>query len=534
MPRASRRLEAIRSGEVDAILVSTNAGEKIFTLKGAEEPYRVLFEQMSEGAVMISQDGGILYCNQSFADLMRLPLERVLGTNLDNYVSRSRRQRFHKLLEQSNKGPVRDDMLFEAADGTTLPMQLSVSHLASTDTTTYCVVVADLTERIHLEEALRNANKDLENKVQERTKDLTESEARYRSLFENIEETVTLRQLVLDEKGDVVDSIIVDANPAVLRSWGFSSIGDIRGKSMRELFGPDVTATHLKNVREAMSDGKLLRVEVNFNGRDYLSTFVPLGKDHIIISSADITDIKAAQWETEEYSKKLEQSNAELQQFAYVASHDLQEPLRMVTAYLSLLDRKYKGELDAQAKEYIDHAVDGGARMRRLIDDLLAYSRVGTTAKPPAPVDMKEVVEGTIKMLQTSIDESKADIYIEPMPTITADGPQMLQVMQNLIANAVKFHGHERPMVHISAKEGAKEWIFSIKDNGIGLNVEYADKIFQMFQRLHNQDQYPGTGVGLAITKKIVERHGGRIWVESEEGKGATFYFTIPKSGGGA
>jgi light-regulated signal transduction histidine kinase (bacteriophytochrome) len=141
-------------------------------------------------------------------------------------------------------------------------------------------------------------------------------------------------------------------------------------------------------------------------------------------------------------------------------------------------------------------------------------------------------VESTIKMLKVTIDESKADIYIEPLPTVIADGSQMQQVIQNLISNAVKFHGHERPMVHISAKEGKKEWTFCVKDNGIGLNEEYAERIFQMFQRLHNQDQYPGTGVGLAIVKKIVERHGGRIWVESEEGTGAAFFFTIPKSGG--
>jgi len=231
--------------------------------------------------------------------------------------------------------------------------------------------------------------------------------------------------------------------------------------------------------------------------------------------------------------EELKRSNAELQQFAYLASHDLQEPLRMVLGYLSLLERKYKGELDTQAKEYINHAVDGGTRMRRLIDDLLAYSRVEASAKSSAPVDMKEIVEDTIKVLKTSIDESKADVYIEPLPTVMADGLQMQLVMQNLISNAIKFHGTKRPMVHISAKEGAKEWTFSVKDNGIGLNVEYADKIFQMFQRLHTTEQYPGTGVGLAIVKKIIDRHGGRIWVESEEGKGATFFFTIPKSGGG-
>jgi signal transduction histidine kinase len=235
----------------------------------------------------------------------------------------------------------------------------------------------------------------------------------------------------------------------------------------------------------------------------------------------DITDQKRMEDE-------LRRSNHELQQFAYLSSHDLQEPLRMIVSYMSLLERKYKDELAPEAQEYLRNALEGGTRMRELIDDLLEYSRLETNAKAFATVNMREVVENAIKVLKVPIEESKADVYIEPMPTITADGSQLQQVMQNLISNSLKFHGPERSMVHISASRGIKEWVFSVKDNGIGLNVEYSDKIFQMFQRLHTRDQYPGTGVGLAIVKKIVERHGGRIWVESEEGMGATFFFTIP------
>ncbi len=231
------------------------------------------------------------------------------------------------------------------------------------------------------------------------------------------------------------------------------------------------------------------------------------------LSVRDITDQKRMEDE-------LRRSNHELQQFAYLSSHDLQEPLRMIVSYMSLLERKHKDELAPEAQEYLRNALEGGTRMRELIDDLLEYSRLETNAKAFATVNMREVVENAIKVLKVPIEESKADVYIEPMPTITADGSQLQQVMQNLISNSLKFHGPERSMVHISASKGIKEWVFSVKDNGIGLNVEYSDKIFQMFQRLHTRDQYPGTGVGLAIVKKIVERHGGRIWVESEEGKG--------------
>ncbi len=243
----------------------------------------------------------------------------------------------------------------------------------------------------------------------------------------------------------------------------------------------------------------------------------------VIAALVDITVQKEAE-------KNLSRSNSELQQFAYLSSHDLQEPLRMVVSYMSLLEKRYKDQLDPKAREYIDNAIEGGSRMRQLIDDLLAYSRLETTGKEFVPVNMNEVLESTVKVLMVPIEENKADILVGPLPTVRADGSQMVQLMQNLVGNAIKFRGPERPMVQITAKPGQRDWTFSVKDNGIGLNRDYADKIFQMFQRLHNQDQYPGTGVGLAIAKKIVERHGGRIWVESEEGKGAIFFFTIPKN----
>jgi PAS domain S-box-containing protein len=310
--------------------------------------------------------------------------------------------------------------------------------------------------------------------------------------------------------------------PEQMKDWGWQSVHD-----------PEALPKVLERWTSTIATGQQFDMVFPLRGADgvfrpFLTRVLPVKDDHgkIVRWFGTNTDIT----EQMEMQRSLERSNAELQQFAYLASHDLQEPLRMVISYLSLLDRKFKGELDPQAKEYIDHAVDGGARMRQLIDDLLEYSRIETKAKEFASVDMKEVVESTIKILQLSIDESKAEIYVEPMPKIMGDGSRMQQVMQNLISNSLKFHGPERPMVHISAREGIKEWTFSVKDNGIGFNVEYAERIFQMFQRLHNQDQYPGTGVGLAIVKKIVERHGGRIWVESEVGKGATFFFTIPKA----
>ncbi len=246
----------------------------------------------------------------------------------------------------------------------------------------------------------------------------------------------------------------------------------------------------------------------------------------------DVSELRDAQQKQKEYGEDLERSNTDLMQFAYVASHDLQEPLRMVTAYLSLLERRYSDKLDPKGLEYIHIAVDGGTRMRELINDLLDYSRLEMEGKPFTPVSMNTVVTKAVASLKGSIDESQAEIMVGTLPTIEAHENQMTQLMQNLIGNAIKFHGSERPRVRISASESGEGWVFSIKDNGIGFDPAYAEKIFLLFQRLSTEKKYPGSGIGLAIAKRIVERHGGRIWVESELGKGATFFFTVPKKQG--
>ena len=201
----------------------------------------------------------------------------------------------------------------------------------------------------------------------------------------------------------------------------------------------------------------------------------------------------------------------------------------MVVSYLSLLDRKYGNRLDHEAQEYIKYAVEGGTRMRSLIDDLLEYSRLDSQETSFLLVDMNVVVAETLSNLKLQIEENNANIVVDPLPSVLADRPQMMQLMQNLISNAVKFHGPNRSEVHVSVKSGHQEWVFAVKDNGIGMNMQYSERIFRMFQRLNGGDKFPGTGIGLAITKNIVERHGGKIWVESQEGKGATFFFTIPK-----
>ncbi len=231
----------------------------------------------------------------------------------------------------------------------------------------------------------------------------------------------------------------------------------------------------------------------------------------------------------EQKTRELTRSNEELQQFAYVASHDLQEPLRMISSYTQLLGRRYGDRLDGDAQEFMGFIVDGAARMKQLIEDLLAYSRVGTHGKAFRPTDSGAAVQKALANLRAAIESSTGTVTHDPLPTINADEFQLVQLFQNLIGNALKFKGTETPRVHISVNEQADTWTFGVKDNGIGIDGEYFDRIFMVFQRLHSRTDYPGTGIGLAICKKVVDRHGGRLWIESGVGSGSTFWFTVPK-----
>ncbi len=231
--------------------------------------------------------------------------------------------------------------------------------------------------------------------------------------------------------------------------------------------------------------------------------------------------------ERRQAQEELARSNGELEQFAYIASHDLQEPLRMVSSFTQLLGKRYQGKLDSDADEFISFAAEGASRMQRLLNDLLAYSRVGSRGKPLLPTDCNSILAQTMANLGPLIKESGAIIVHDPLPKVRGDEVQLIQLFQNLLANAIKFRGQEAPKIHISAERKDSEWKFAFQDNGIGIAPEHQERIFLIFKRLHQRADYPGTGIGLALCKKIVERHGGRIWVQSKLGRGSTFYFTL-------
>jgi PAS domain S-box-containing protein len=360
-------------------------------------------------------------------------------------------------------------------------------------------ILSDISERKRMEGALQ------------------ESEEKYRVLFKSFPLGIT----VADNSGR-----ILEANVESERLLGLSQ-DEHQGRYVSgpewQIIRPDgspMPAEEYASVR-ALQENRLIKdVEMGIVKPDETVTWInvtatPLMDDRVVITYNDITELK--------------RSNEELEQFAYVISHDLREPARMVKSYLELLESRYQGQLDEKADMFIYHAVDGAERMQEMINALLDLSRIGTRGEEPAPTDAEAVLDRTLNVLERAIEEAEADVTHDSLPTVMADKAQLAQVFQNLIANAIKFRRDDvPPHVHISAEREGDEWVFSVADNGIGIDPKQADRIFQIFQRLHTQEEYEGTGIGLALCKRIVERHGGRIWVESEVGEGSTFTFTLP------
>jgi PAS domain S-box-containing protein len=486
-------------------------------LNTASQYARSLIESSLDPLVTISADGKITDVNEATVIVTGMPRERLVGTDFSDYFTEPEKAR-NGYQQVFAKGFVTD-------------YPLTIRHQDG-----------------HLTDVLYNASvyKDVRGNVLgvfAAARDITIQKQAFRYARNLIESS--LDPLVTIS----ADGKITDVNEATVK---------VTGVPRNKLVGTDFSIyfTEPEKAREGYQqafansfvtdypltirhrDGRL--TDVLYNASVFMDTD---GKVLGIFAAArDITARKMAEEELKKVNEQLEnriqertldleRSNAELQQFAYVASHDLQEPLRMVTAYLGLMNKKYGNELNPQAKEYMSTAVDGAERMRQLIDDLLLYSRIDSRGSKLVPVDMNRVAWTVENNLHVSILEAKGEVVFDSLPTVMADEQQMVQVLQNLIGNAIKYHSTEPPRVEVFVRPNGQEWIFSVRDNGIGIDPQYHDKLFKMFQRLHTKDEYPGTGIGLTISKKIVERHGGRIWVESEVGKGSTFFFSLPERG---
>jgi PAS domain S-box-containing protein len=314
---------------------------------------------------------------------------------------------------------------------------------------------------------------------------------------------------------------------------------DLVGQPLGALFPDEARDAFLELIGQTLEDESRGIVEIpilHVDGRQLTvlwnssSIFAEDGATLLatIAQGQDITERKAAERVLRDRTDELARSNAELVQFAYIASHDLQEPLRMVASYTQLLQKRYAGKLDADADDFIGFAVDGATRMQTLINELLAFSRVGTQGGRFARTSLRDVMERVVHTIQGRVDEADATLHYEALPEIMCDAGQIERVLQNLVLNALKFRGDRSPEVTVSAERGDGEWLLSVVDNGIGIEEQYQERVFVIFQRLHARGEYDGTGMGLAICRRIIERHGGRIWVESVPGEGSAFNFTIP------
>jgi PAS domain S-box-containing protein len=371
---------------------------------------------------------------------------------------------------------------------------------------------------------------------------LAESEAKLSITFATMADGIVI--VGLDEK-------VTDCNEAILRLTQ-RSMEEIIGKPSADLFAPEFrsqipdarkhlvgailtrTVHSLREKGAIRTDSQLLRK----NGKSVdIEANISVIEDTagqpaaLLVVARDVTERKKMEQQLDNTLADLQRSNAELEQFAYIASHDLQEPLRMITSYIQIIEEDYKGKLDADADQYIAFIVDGAKRMQTLTNDLLAYSRVGTRGEPFMPTSTSSVLSEAITNLEVAIEKSHAVVTHDQLPTVFGDGSQLIQLFQNLLGNAIKFRSDETPIIHVGVEETKDDWVFSVRDNGIGIDMKYAERIFTVFRRLHTREDYPGTGIGLAIVKKIVEHHGGRVWVESALAKGSTFYFTLPKRG---
>jgi PAS domain S-box-containing protein len=478
-------------------------------LLASERRFRALIEQSSDGIFLFGAQGEILYSSPSSL--------RVLGYVPEEIVGRSALELVHA--DDQSAARIQLDQLLEnpgeSARGTRQALHkdgsvrwlewVATNLLAHRDVEAIVVNYRDVTEREVAEEKLRKLSQAVENSP--------------------------AMVLITDRNGS-----IEYVNPRFSLVTGYAA-DEVRGKNARLLKSGETSAEEYTRLWKTITAGHVWRGEFHNKRKDggffwASASISPLVDEqgaitHFIGVEEDITARKRSDLLLRARAVELARSNAELEQFAYVASHDLQEPIRMVASYLELLALRNKGQLDEKADKYITYAVEGATRMKSLIDELLRFSRVATNAKPPQPLDSRAALDDAIANLQGTIAARGAVVTYGELPTIIADQIQVIQLFQNLIANAIKFC-EGSPHVHIKAEPMVDEWLFSVKDNGIGISREHRQRIFQIFQRLHSREKYPGNGIGLAVCKKVVERHGGRIWVESQEGEGSTFRFTFP------
>jgi PAS domain S-box-containing protein len=488
-----------------------------------EGRYRGLLEAAPDAMVVVNQSGDIVLLNVQAERQFGYRRDELVGQRVKSIIPEGFAERLiadgtrtaaEALAQQIGTGL---ELNGRRKDGSEFPIEIMLSPLQSAEGILVTAAIRDITERKQVEDVLR------------------QNEERFRLIVSNVKDYANI---MLDTEG-----LIVSWNQGAERIKGYRA-EEIIGQHFSRFYTAEdlrngVPARELKQATETgrfegegwrvRKDGSRFLANIVITAlRDEKGRLRGFGK-----ITRDITERRQAEEALMKTMTELKRSNEELGQFAYVASHDLQEPLRMVASYTQLLAQRYKGQLDSDADEFIGYAVDGCDRMQRLIQDLLSYSRAGTNIGALREISGEKALEESLANLQVTIKESGAVVTHDSLPAIMTDDAQLVLLFQNLIGNAIKYHGTESPRVHVSATNNAgQEWIFSVRDNGLGIEPQYFKRIFILFQRLHGQKEFEGTGIGLAMCKKIVDRLGGRIWVESQPNLGSTFFFTLPTGGG--
>lgn len=468
--------------------------------EAAREQVTQTLESITDAFCIVDQDWRFTYANRRAKQLLRRPQEELLGKKVWEEFPGAAQRSFFPQFQKSLREQVTVD--FEEYYP---PLGIWVAVHTSPSPEGLAVYFHDITARKQAEEASQ----------------------RLAAIVESSNDAIISKSL---------DGVVISWNAAAERVFGYRA-EEMIGQPILRLLPEDrheeersilerlrrgERVDHFETVRRT-KDGRLLDVSVTISPiRDEHGTIIGASK-----IARDVTEQKQLEGELAQRAADLERLNAELQQFGYVVSHDLEEPLRTITNFVQLLAQHLQGHMDAEAAEFIAFAVDGAQRMQALITDLLAYTRVGGKMQAFTAVDCAAVLAHTLGDLQLAIQDRAAEVTYDALPTVHGDAGQLGLVFQNLLSNAMKFRGEAPPRIHIAARRDGHQWVFSVRDNGIGIDPQHAERIFRVFQRLHTRSEYPGTGIGLAICKKIIERHGGRIWVESQPGQGATFLFTV-------
>jgi PAS domain S-box-containing protein len=486
-------------------------------LRESEERFRQTFELAGSGIAHVGLDGRYLRVNRKLCDILGYAENELIGRSVkdlshpdDRDVTDPNRKRMH--VGEFETFNLQKRYLHK--DGHVVWVDLTVAAARDAGGKAHYEIALydDITERRRAEEALRESEERFRSLTQLSSDWYWEQDEEFRLKFMSVR---------MAERTGLAPSAYLGR-----KRWDRPALN---------LTEADWDAHRAQlNRHESFREFEMLRL-----GDDGRRAWVSLSGEPIFDASGrftgyrgvgrDITGRKEAEAELRRAHDELSRSNSELEQFAYVASHDLQEPLRMVSSYTQLLVRRYGDKLDADSREFMGYIVDGATRMKQLIEDLLAYSRVGTKGKEMRPVSLEAPLRRAITNVRGSVEEAGAAITYDPLPEVKGDEMQLAQLFQNLLGNALKFRSASVPRIHVSSKEQENEWEVTVADNGIGIEPQYFERIFMVFQRLHNKDEYPGTGIGLAICKKVIERHGGHMRVSSAPGEGSSFHFTLPK-----